>query len=58
MLAARIEVTPAPQMRSERTDVFGNRVTRIRIDDAASRTRDQGDLARAGRSPGAAAAPR
>ena len=32
MLAARIEVTPVPQMRSERTDVFGNRVTRIRID--------------------------
>jgi len=32
VLAARIEVTPVPQMRSERTDVFNNRVTRIRID--------------------------
>ena len=32
VLAARIEVTPVPQMRSERTDVFDNRVTRIRID--------------------------
>jgi transglutaminase-like putative cysteine protease len=32
VLAARIEVTPVPQMRSERTDVFDNRVTRIGIE--------------------------
>ena len=32
VLAARIEVTPVPQMRSERTDAFDNRVTRIRIE--------------------------
>jgi len=32
VLSARIEVTPTPQMRSERTDVFDNRVTRIRIE--------------------------
>jgi transglutaminase-like putative cysteine protease len=32
VLSARIEVTPAPQMRSERTDAFDNRVTRIRIE--------------------------
>jgi transglutaminase-like putative cysteine protease len=32
VLAARIEVTPVPQLRSERTDAFDNRVTRIRIE--------------------------
>jgi transglutaminase-like putative cysteine protease len=30
--ATRIEITPVPEMRSERTDVFDNRVTRIRIE--------------------------
>jgi len=32
VISARIDITPRPQARSERTDAFDNRVTRIRIE--------------------------